>query len=246
MRKLSLFTLYLDQELNFEELIENFSVLDDVILVGFDFPETLMSRNQKDNIRFLDLSIFKRPILDFAKNDSIFLIDIDENIDEKLKDEIIKILGSDFEYSAYSIRREFYFITKKIKYGTVENNTEIRLFDRNFCEFKNNLPLLGNVIFKGKTGELTNQIQNLSYKDFDTYNRKQTVYNSKIAKMLFNNGTKINIIKYFSDPFLFFIHQYFYKLGFLDGKEGYILAYIHSFGKLKKNILLWLLKNKMK
>lgn len=245
MRKLSLFTLYLDQGLNFDKLKENFSVLNDIVLIGFDFPEILISKNQNDTIRFLDLSVFKGSILDFAKNDSIILIDMDENIDAKLKEEIIKVLESDFEYSAYSIRREFYFITKKIKYGAVENNTEIRLFDRNFCEFKNNLPLLGNVIFKGKTGELTNKIQNLSYKDFDTYNRKQTVYNSIIAKMLFNNGTKINIIKYFSDPFLFFIHQYFYKLGFLDGKEGYILAYIHSFGKLKKNILLWLLKNKM-
>jgi glycosyltransferase involved in cell wall biosynthesis len=33
----------------------------------------------------------------------------------------------------------------------------------------------------------------------------------------------------FIRPFLYYIHRYFFKLGFLDGKEGFIYHYLHAF-----------------
>ncbi len=36
-------------------------------------------------------------------------------------------------------------------------------------------------------------------------------------------------IPLFLRPFLYYIHRYFFKLGFLDGKEGFIFHYLHAF-----------------
>ncbi|WP_281637705.1 hypothetical protein [Flavobacterium marginilacus] len=243
--KLSLFVLCLDQKLDLENIKKNFHFADDIILIGFDFKENFLSDNIKESFRFIDLNTNDKPILDFAKNDIVLLLDSDEEINEDLQDEILKITEKGFSNTVYSIEREFIFLNKKIKYGAVENNTEVRLFNRKFCSLKDDLPLIGKVIHKGKTKILSNKIQNLGYKDFDNYNRKQTTYNYIIAKMHFKKGYKTNAIKLLSSPFFSFIHQYFIKLGFLDKKEGYILAYIQSFGKLKSQILLWLLTNKI-
>jgi hypothetical protein len=36
-------------------------------------------------------------------------------------------------------------------------------------------------------------------------------------------------IPLFLRPFLYYIHRYIFKLGFLDGKEGFIFHYLHAF-----------------
>lgn len=244
-QKLSIFAICLNQRQDLNKIKENFSFADDIILIGFDFEKNLVLESDKNNIRLIDLLTINQPIFHYAKNDTIFLLDLDENINESLKDEIIHIVENGLKNNAYLIEREFVFLNKKIKHGAVENNTEIRLFDRNSCSVKSNFPLIGKVICNEGTVKLTNKIQNLSYKDFDSYNNKQTIQSNIIANLLFKKGCKTNIFKLLSIPFLFFIKQYFIKLGFLDKKEGYILAYIHSFGKLKSQIILWLLIHNM-
>ncbi|MCB0447032.1 MAG: glycosyltransferase family 2 protein, partial [Gelidibacter sp.] len=65
------------------------------------------------------------------------------------------------------------------------------------------------------------------------------------AENLYNSNKRPSFYHFLIRPFWRFFHQYFIKLGVLDGKEGFILAYINAFSVFKRYLLLWTMYRKI-
>jgi len=133
---------------------------------------------------------------------------------------------------------------KRIKYSGFQTDYSIRLFNKNFCKY-NDSPVHEVIDVNGKVGVLKHKINHQTYKSFDNYNSKLSHYSKLQAEALYKKNVRPNLYHFLFRPWYRFMHQYFLRLGFLDGKEGFIISYVHAFSVFKRYVQLWAMYRKI-
>lgn len=234
--------------LNEAEVIESFLqslwFVDEIIIVdSFSTDKTVQLASKVDNVtiykrKFDDFSAQKNFAISKAKNDWIIFFDPDEEITKQLGQEIVSTLKNPTSI-AYFVKRDLYFMEKRIKYSGFQTDWIVRLFNKNNCKYDGNL--VHEVLkTEGRTSKLKTRLPHHTYKNFDNYTNKLQRYSALQAQMLFDKKKKPSLAEFFFRPFYRFWHQYIIRLGILDGKEGLILAYINAFSVFRRYVYLWL------
>lgn len=174
-----------------------------------------------------------------AKSDWVLFVDSDEKITPELKNEILEAIKSE-EYDAYYLKRKDTFLGKELKYGETGNAKFIRLAKRNFGKWDR--PVHEVWAGKGRVGELHNPLLHNSHTSVSTFLEKINIYSSIEADYRFGHGIKSSLIKITIYPIAKFKLNYIFRLGFLDGMPGAIMAIMmsfHSYLTWTKLYLLW-------
>lgn len=220
-----------------------------IVLDSYSTDNTVAVAKENKKVKvfertFDDFSSQKNAAISKASHDWIVFFDPDEKITKQLSQEIISTL-EDPRAIAYYVKREFYFMGKKIKFSGLQNDHVIRLFNKNYCSYNQNL--VHEVMqANGRTATLKNKLPHYSYSSFDNYTAKMHHYSALKAKMLYNKAVQPKLYHFFFRPWWRFVNQYFFKLGILDGKRGFILAYVSAFSVFKRYVNLWLLYRNIK
>lgn len=174
-----------------------------------------------------------KPITDFAaarnqelakvKGDWIFFLDTDEKISQKLNQEILKLVQDD-KIKGYYLKRDDYFFGKWLKFGETANVRLLRLARRGSGVWKNPVHEIWDI--KGSLGDLKNPILHYSHPTIKSFINKINQY-TDIA-------TKEKKFEFFelTYPVIKFIQNYIFRLGFLDGMAGFVMAYMMSLHSL--------------
>lgn len=185
-----------------------------------------------------------------AKNNWILLIDTDERVSKKLAQEIKRLLQKNLsKFDGFAIARKHYFLNKWLRFGGRYPLYNIRLF-RKFCRYEDRDVHAHIVLPKKRVKKLKDDIIHYSDRSlenfFEKFNR-YTTYQANYMLKLREKGVRVfrrelltNILVfkamikdlwYFLPfaPFLRFFYMYFFRLGFLDGKMGFLLAFLYSF-----------------
>lgn len=247
--KISAIAITLNEAKSIDSFIKSLSFVDEIVIVdSFSTDDTVLlaSKNEKVSIfqrTFDNFSAQKNFALSKAKNDWVVFFDPDEEVTKELVDEIEAILVNPTEV-AYFVKRDLYFMGKRIKYSGFQTDWIIRIFNKNYCHYNNNL-VHEVLVTKGPTKKLKNHLPHHTYKSFDDYTGKLHRYSALQAKMLYEKKKKPTFSHFFIRPLYRFWHQYIIRLGFLDGKEGFVLAYINAFSVFKRYVNLWMLYRKI-
>ena len=171
-------------------------------------------------------------------------LDLDHVISKELAIEIKSNLLNPKKNKAFSILNTFVFMGKEIKFGGWQNNKAIAIFNKNHFQYSEDS---NKETFKtnGTIAVLKNKLINNSYTNFDAFNDELTLKSKLEAEKMYLNKIKPNALHLIFKPLFKFISQYFLKFGFLDGKEGFILAYIYSFYVFKRYLQLWMMYRKI-
>ncbi len=247
--KITALAITYNEEENVERYFESLSFADEIIFVDSQSTDKTIEIAERLGVKviqrkFDDFSNQRNFAIEQASNDWILFFDLDEIISKDLEIEIKSILKKPNDKVAFYIRRKFYFMGKLIKYGGWQNDKAIRLFNKHHCRYNGNL-VHELVQSTGKTGILKNKLDHYSYKNFDNYNDKLNLYSKLQAENLFLLKQKPNLYHFFIRPTYRFLWQYIFRLGLLDGKTGFILAYIHSFSVFKRYLQLWMMYRKI-
>lgn len=247
--KITALAITYNEEENVERYFESLSFADEIIFVDSQSTDKTIEIAERLGVKviqrkFDDFSNQRNFAIEQASNDWILFFDLDEIISKDLEIEIKSILKKPNDKVAFYIRRKFYFMGKLIKYGGWQNDKAIRLFNKHHCRYNGNL-VHELVQSTGKTGILKNKLDHYSYKNFDNYNDKLNLYSKLQAENLFLLQQKPNLYHFFIRPTYRFLWQYIFRLGILDGKTGFILAYIHSFSVFKRYLQLWMMYRKI-
>jgi glycosyltransferase involved in cell wall biosynthesis len=223
--------------------------VDEIIIVdSFSTDATVAIASQHDKVqiverKFDNFSEQKNYAISQAANNWIIFFDPDEEITRPLGEEILSTLSNPTSV-AYFIKRELNFMGRQIKYSGFQSDWVVRLFDKRYCKYDGNL--VHEVLeTKGKTSKLKNRLPHHTYKSFDDYTGKLHRYSALQAQMLYEKKKKPTLFGFLFRPFYRFWHQYLIRLGILDGKEGFILAYINAFAVFKRYTNLWMLYRKI-
>ena len=163
--------------------------------------------------------------IDAAKYDWILGIDADEVIDEELKKAILQIDFSE-EKNIFEMKFKNFFCNKWIRFGEWSGDKHIRLFNRKQVRW-NNAAVHESLIFPVDTKKVSlkkGSILHYTTNSFDEHVEKTIRYAKQNAEKYFKQGKKANIVKLYLSPFFTFIKYYIFKLGFLDGWYGFLIA----------------------
>lgn len=176
----------------------------------------------------------KQTAINLTKNDWVLSLDADEEISQELKEDIKRILDNPLA-NGYKIKRKSYFLNKIINHCGWNNDYTLRLFNRFKGKFNQKL-VHESVNIEGNATIINSPIIHYTYPKIEDHVTKMIRY-SKLGAM--NKKANASIVNALIRGFLKFFKMYFLKLGFLDGKRGFILCFNSGFGVYLKYIYIW-------
>lgn len=170
----------------------------------------------------------KQRALELATGEWVLSIDADERITPSLKEEILTTI-SNTPYDAFDILFESEYCGKIIRFGDWWKDSQVVLFRRTKGKFT---PLLihEGVEIQGKIGKLRGKIHHVTFPGLSDVLKKMNDYSTLSAEQKHLQGKKGSLLKAISHGIWAFFRGYFLKLGFLDGREGFLLAVSNAEG----------------
>ncbi len=187
--------------------------------------ELLQSKNvQIVNSAWTGYGPVKNTGITEAKNDWILNIDADEIIDLKLIQNINE-LRLDNRLEVYNIEFINYLAEMPLRFGEWSGDWHIRLFNRkNTCW--SNAQVHEQLVHTQPVTviKLKGCIHHKTINNAAALRTKLDYYAKLNAKKYFESGHSNFAIKKYISPVFNFIKNFVFKLGFLDGKAGWIVA----------------------
>ena len=240
---ISALAITFNEELHIEDYIKSLSFADEIIIIDSFSTDKTVALAEKYDVtiiqrEFKNFSDQKNFAIAQAKHDWVTFFDLDEKVSPELAKEIIDTVNSKNPLKAYNVKRSFNFMGKRIKYSGFQTDVAVRLFNKNYCKY-NGKAVHEAIETEEKIGQLKYALDHQTYKSFDNYNQKLSHYSKLQAEELYKKNVRPNLYHFLFRPWYRFMHQYFLRLGFMDGKEGFIISYVHAFSVYKRYIQLW-------
>ena len=185
----------------------------------------------------------KNVALDLCTSDWIFLLDADEVVSPELRADIERML-TNAQFDAYWIPRRNLFMTRWLGHGGFYPDRKLRLFRRGVARVQEGMGPHGTPQFSGKTGILKGDLMHYAYPWFELYIEHMNRYSSEASEYVFVKGKTSRSAAAFAwnvflNPVVTFVKNYFFRLGFLDGREGLLLHLNHSLYIHWKYVKAW-------
>lgn len=164
--------------------------------------------------------------MDAAKGDWIFFIDSDELPTGKLKKEIQKAVREN-TYDGFYIKRKDIFLGRKMRYGDVGEKYLLRFVKKGKGEWSRAVHEILEV--RGKVGKLDGFLMHYHDRSLLDFVSGIDRYSTLHAEENRKEGKRSSLFKIVIIPPIKFLNTYFFKLGFLDGTHGFIMAMISAF-----------------
>lgn len=228
MKKLTAIIPTFNEESNISDAIKSINFADEIIVVdSFSTDKTIeLATPLATTIlkrKYENSASQKNWVIPQAKHEWILLLDADERVTPELKKEVIKILKSETNYSGFWIKRQNYFIGKRVFFSGWQGDKVIRLFKRDESRYEEK-HVHAEIISKGRIGILKNKLIHNTFKSKKAYLQKLERYAKWQAK---DYDAKTGIITPFHKlikPTFRFIKHYILQFGILDGYVGVIIS----------------------
>ena len=222
--KLSVVIISKNEEKFIADAVKSSSFADEVLVLDSGSTDKTCEISKRNGAKvlhqdWLGFGAQKNKAVGLASNDWVFILDSDERITSELRMEILNILKNPIA-DGYQVARLNNFFGKNIRYCGLYPDYSIRLFNRQKGRF-NDVTVHESVQIKGKTAKLKNHMEHLAFDTIDEFTNKQKKYATLSQR-------KKNITKAFVSPIWTFLKIYIFRLGFLEGWRGFIIAKVYA------------------
>ena len=161
-----------------------------------------------------------------CRGEWIFSLDSDERCTIEVRDEIIDIIDNSY-LDIYRIPRKNFFMGQWIKHsGWHPNFRQPQLFKNGKMSYDAKPVHEGFISHSDKEiGTLNNIIWQFPFKNIEEVMHKANRYSSLGVSKLQDRGKTGGVFKAFLHGFWSFTKHYIFKLGFLDGGPGFVIAF---------------------
>lgn len=181
---------------------------------------------------------FKKWSIPQAKHNWILSIDADERLSPELAEDIKRVLQAGPRHDAYSMPQRNYFLGHPIRFSGWSSR-KIRLFRRDVCYARENRVHPGIEVPTNNIGKLSGRLVHYSLWTMDDFLRKAPQYCEWAAEDLHQRGKRARLIDLTLRPVVRFLRHYIWRLGFLDGVPGILVAWMGAYTVFLKYARLW-------
>ncbi len=219
-----------------EEVVSNLSFANEIIIIdSYSTDGTFEVLSRMDNVKvmlrkFKNFADQRNFAIQQANYDWIFFIDADERLTPELQNEILQTVNQPKGIEAFKFPRKFIFNDKPMRFSGLQTDQVFRLFKNGITKYRENKLVHELLDFNGDFKTLKNHMLHYSYSDYKSYKLKTEHYGFLKAQELLQKGIRPNWFHFYIKPAYKFIANYIFRLGFLDGKEGYTICTLNAYG----------------
>ncbi|HXY14856.1 MAG TPA: glycosyltransferase family 2 protein [Terriglobales bacterium] len=170
----------------------------------------------------------KNSAIDKAAGDWVLQLDADEQLEPELVTEIDQALGTNPKVDGFWIPRKNFFLGRWIRHGGFYPDPKLRLIRHGAGKFQE-YGAHPTIKVNGPTGRFQHALIHNAYPTLRGYIAHMNSYSSSGAQVAFERGYRgFNPLNIVIRPALTFVYNYFFRLGFLDGREGLLLHLYHA------------------
>lgn len=185
----------------------------------------------------------KNRALDRATGDWVFSLDSDEWITPALRAELETTMAAPGDRTAFMMPRRSSFCGRFMRHSGWWPDYVTRLWRRGAARFSED-HTHDRVIVDGKLGRLRQPVLHEAVTDLEQMLVKINMYSSSSAAMFHREGRRASLATALLHGGWAFVRTYILRAGFLDGREGFMLAVINAENSYYRYAKLMLLGRK--
>lgn len=238
--KLSVFILAYNSEDKIEGALKSVQWVDEVVVIdshSVDRTAEIAAKYGAKVVQFDFEGFGKLRLAGIANttHDWIFSLDTDERCTPEAQEEIQRLIQSGDAADAYHTPRRNYFMGREIKYsGFYPDYRQPQLFRRGKMTFPSEDLVHEGYELDGQLDHMKNAIVQIPFLTLSEVLEKANRYSSLSAEKLSRKSRQTTGIGAFIHGLAMFLKMYVFKLGFLDGFPGFILAFSNFEGTFYK------------
>jgi (heptosyl)LPS beta-1,4-glucosyltransferase len=240
MTTISAAIITLNEERNIRRCIQSLrGCVDEIVVLDSFSSDSTQAICIEEGVKFIQkewmgYSAAKNFLNEQTSCEYIFSIDADEALNEDMRQNLIKLKSVGLS-GTYSVNRITNYCGKWIRHSGWFPDIKLRLFPRGKAkwvgelvheelELETNMPntLLGGLL------------EHYSYYDYKQHRERADKYSRLTAKKYHELGMKCGFLRPIMSGIGRFISMYFIKMGFLDGKMGFMIALISAQSNIYK------------
>lgn len=185
----------------------------------------------------------KNRALDLARGDWLLSLDSDEWVTPELRAEIERAIASPGANAAFRFPRRSSFCGRFMRHSGWWPDYVTRLFRRGTARFSDAL-VHEKLAVNGAVATLAQPILHESVTELDQMLVKMNAYSTASARSLHEQGRRSSLVTALAHGGWMFFRTYVLRAGFLDGREGLMLAIANAEGSYYRYLKLMLLADR--
>jgi glycosyltransferase involved in cell wall biosynthesis len=247
MTSLSIILITKNEAANIDACLESVAWADEIIVVDSGSTDDTVLRCQALGAKvyvhdWQGFGIQKNRALSYATQDWVFSIDADERVTTELRAAIQAALAQP-QFPAYRVSRLSNYCGRFMRHSGWYPDHIVRLFQRGEARFNDAL-VHETIIFNGKTGMLSGELLHYSYDNFEQVLDKNNAYSTAAAQMKYQQGKSASLTGAVLRGVWAFFRTYCLRMGFLDGRQGFMVSVSNAEETYYRYLKLMLLTEK--
>lgn len=247
--KLSVIIITKNEAANIRACLESVAWADEIIVVDSGSSDATAEICEEFGARVYvhdwpGFGVQKNRALGYATHEWVFSIDADERVTPELCNAIEAVLRKDDDArSAYRVSRLSSYCGRFMRHSGWHPDHIVRLFRRAAAHFSDDL-VHERLLVEGQIGELDGELLHYAFDNLEEVLHKVNHYSSAGAAKLHRRGRSASLAGAVLRGLWSFLRTYVLRGGFLDGREGFMLAVSNAEGTYYRYLKLMLLNKK--
>lgn len=182
----------------------------------------------------------------YATQDYILMLDADERVTPELRLSIEQVLIKVDNQAVYSLVRCNLFLGRFMRHSGWYPDRVNRLYANQHYHYNDDLVHESLNIGDAKIVPLQGDLLHLTCRDFFSFQQKQLHYAEQWAIQRYQAGKHYHFLSIFTHTLGAFCKTWLWRVGFLDGKQGVLLAVVNAQYTFNKYAALWALSQNNK
>jgi len=241
MNDISVFLVVKNEAHNIERVLNSVQEFDDIVVVDSDSTDNTMElaahyTDRLYNHQWQGMAIQKEYAKALCKHDWVLNLDADEELTEKLKQQIIDLV-SEQNVAGANIPIQEFFLGLPV-HSSAKKNSHIRLFRQSLGGFGTER-FHETASVEGKIVALSGVINHYGEVSLEVKVRKANLYSSGKAIDKFEKGKRSSGLKLLLVFPIMFLKSYVIRRNFLNGWRGFIGSVVNAFYAFLKEAKLY-------
>jgi glycosyltransferase involved in cell wall biosynthesis len=248
MARLSVVVIVKNGERTLDRCLRSVSFADEIVVLDSGSTDRTLeiARRHTEAVHvstdWPGFGIQKNRALDLATGDWVLSIDADEYLSDQLAGEIRATVAAG-PGDVYALPRLSSYCGRPMRHSGWWPDPVVRLFRRGSARFTDDL-VHERLVFDGASIALTQVLHHESFADLDDVLDKVNRYSTAGARQAGQRGRRGGLGKAVVHGLWAFLRTYLLRAGFLDGREGFILAVSNAEGVYYRYLKLMYLQEK--
>ncbi|PYV03746.1 MAG: glycosyltransferase family 2 protein [Acidobacteria bacterium] len=162
---------------------------------------------------------------DQARYDWVLSLDADEELDATAQDSVRQWKGSEPQANAYRLARRARYLGRWILHSGWYPDYKLRLFDRRRGRWQGSY-VHESAVADGPVETLPGEILHYTCDSLDEHRKRVEFYTELAAREMLDRRETAGFLRRAFTPPWTFVNTYFFRLGILDGRQGFLIAWM--------------------